>query len=485
MRRVRQFLRRSATTTGLVLVACACQVLGPTIPQRATAEIAKSIEIPELTEFDEPEGVDAAFQNDDTGNYIRTAPEHPRIAGDSVSSFQMRGVQLATAIHMIAEAGGVNVYLDAQLDRLIDASFPSITLDDALHVLLTQNGLRLVEDPPGIFWVTANDGSEARTAHFRVQSIDAASIFDDLTGLVSSTTRLVVNEEQNLIVVDGSARDVDLVADYLDSADRLKRQVLLELELVELSLNDTFELGISYAMTDADIGGPNFLTLAQNLATGTGEFTATIDNTDIPLSATLNALQEYAGVNVLSSPRVLAVTKSPAKVEVITEIPYIRATVETNVGGASAGTSTAEEVEFKEAGLTMTVTPTIQEGGVVEIAIEQRLTNVIDYFRTIPVLDARNISTVMAVKNGHTAVLGGLVQNAVSEDDKGVPLLMDIPLVGRLFRSDVDQSQRRQLLVFVTPRVLTTGQSARLSKQLRGDYRETLRTSGLSPAEDM
>jgi type II secretory pathway component GspD/PulD (secretin) len=483
MRRAKQHAIRAATTTGLIFVGSACQMFSPTIPERAAIETAKPIEIPAVPELDEPQ--DSAFDNVDTGTYERSRPDRPCIGGDAASSFQMRGVQLATAIHMIAEAGGVNVYLDAQLDRLVDASFPSITLDDALHVLLTQNGLRLVEDPPGIFWVTDDDGSEARTAHFRVQSIDAASILDDLTVLVDAGTRLVVNEEQNLIVVDGSARDVGLVADYLDSADRLKRQVLLELELVELTLNDTFELGISYAMTDAKIGGPNFLTLAQNLATGAGEFTATIDNTDIPLSATLTALQEYAGVNVLSSPRVLAVTKSPAMIEVITEIPYIRATVETNVGGASAGTSTAEEVEFKEAGLKMTVTPTIQEGGVVEITIEQKFSNVIDYFESIPVLDARNLSTVMSVQNGHTAVLGGLVQNAVSEDDTGVPILMDIPLLGRLFRSDVDKSQRRQLLVFVTPRVLSNSQSERLSNQLRRDYSKTLRTSGLSPAEDM
>lgn len=482
MRLLKRIPLRSVATLGALVASSGCAMFGPTIPERAAIEAAKPVEIPEVEELEEDE---SAFDGDSGDAWVTAEPQRARIGGDAVNSFQMRGVQLATAIHMIAEAGGVNVYLDAQLDRMVDASFPSITLDDALNVLLTQNGLRLVEDPPGIYWVTANDGSEPCTAHFRVQSIDAASIVEDLTQLVSATSRLVVNEEQNLIVLDGSARDVELVSDYLDSADRLKRQVLLELELVELTLNDTFELGISYAMTDAEIGGPNFLTLAQNLATGNGEFTATIDNTDIPLSATLTALQQYAGVNVLSSPRVLAVTKSPAKVEVVTEIPYIRATVETNVGGGSAGTSTAEEVEFKEAGLTMTVTPTIQEGGVVEISIEQKFSNVVDYFQDIPVLDSRNLSTVMSVQDGHTAVLGGLIQNAVSEDDTGVPILMDIPLLGRLFRSDVDQSQRRQLLVFVTPRVLNSSQSARLSKKMRGEYRETLRTSGLSAAEDL
>ncbi len=464
----------AATLTG-------CKAFEPTLDRRAaTAEREQPpIELPAVEVPD-----DAPLQPPtDAARFSVETSERPRIGDDTRGSFQLRGVQLATAIHMIAEAGGVNVYLDAEIDRLVDASFPNVTLDDAMHVLLTQNGLRLVEDPPGIYWVTTDDGSQAQTARFRVQSIDAASVVDDLTALVSSEARLVVNEEQNLVVLDGSARDVELVAAYLESADRRKRQVLLQLELVELTMDEDFELGLQHAITDADLGGPNLLSLAQNLGVGDGEFSATLDNSDIPLSSTLTALQQFAGVNVLSSPRVLAVTKSPAKVEIVTEIPYIRATVETTVGGGAAGTSSSEEVEFKEAGLTMTVTPTIQEGGVVEIVIEQKFSNVVDFFNDIPVLDTRNLSTVMAVRNGHTAVLGGLIQNAATEEDTGVPGLMSIPLVGRLFRSDVDASQRRQLLVFVTPRVLTDSQSDALSSRMRDEYRETLRLSGMPSVE--
>lgn len=478
---------RAFAAASLLASASACQAFAPTIAQRAAVEARQDapIESSSFVDIPEPLEDEPAFESELSESFAIATPKQAHIAGDELNSFQMRGVELATAIHMIAEAGGVNVYLNAELNRLVDASFPAITLDDALQVLLTQNGLRLVEEPEGIYWVTADDGSQSQTAHFRVQSIDVGSVAEDLAVLISSGSRLVVNEEQNLIVLDGTARDVKLVADYLDSADRLKRQVLLELELVELTLDENFELGMSYAVTDADVGGPNFLTLAQNLSTGAGEFVATLDNTDIPLSATLTALQEYAGVNVLSSPRILAVTKSPAKVQVVTEIPYIRATVETNVGGGSAGTSTSEEVEFKEAGLTMTVTPTIQEGGVVEIVIDQKFSNVVDFFQSIPVLDSRNLSTVMSVEDGHTAVLGGLIQNAIREDDTGVPMLMDIPLLGRLFRKDEDASQRRQLLVFVTPRIVSNSQSAELAKELRGDYRENLRTSGLKPAEKL
>lgn len=466
----------------VVLSSSSCRVLGPTIPERARSEASKPVSLPAVPELEEG-ALDEEPVEDEL--VLAVTPEPTPIGDGSLRGFQMRDVELAHAIHMIAEVGNVNIYLDAQLNRMVNASFPAVTLDDALHVLLSQNGLRLVEEPAGIYWVTANDGSQPQTAHFRVNSIDAASVIDDLTQLVDSQARLVVNEEQNLIVLDGTARDVELVASYLESADRLKRQVLLEVELVELTLDDNFELGISHAITSANIEGPNLLTLAQSLAVGGGEFSMTIDNTRFPLSSTLTALQQYAGVNVLSSPRVLAVTKSPAKVEVVTEVPYVQATVSTVVGGGSAGSTTAEEVEFKEVGLTMSVTPTIQEGGVVEIVIEQKFSNVIDFFLDIPVVDSRNLSTVMTVQDGHTAVLGGLEMNTIMEDDSGVPVLMDLPLLGRLFRSDADNSERRRLLVFVTPRILNPAQSARLAQRFKADYRETVRTSGMKAAEDL
>ena len=304
--------------------------------------------------------------------------------------------------------------------------------------------------------------------------------------LVGQEARLVVNEEQNFVLVDGSARDVEVVAQYLQGVDRLKRQVLLEIEIVELLLDEDFQLGLSHTLAGVDIdGGPNAVTLLQSLGTGSGEFSLTLDNPNVPLQSTLTALSRYVGVNVVSSPRVLAVTKSAAKVEVLTEIPYIRATVDTVVGDGNAGSATTQEVEFKEAGVTMDVTPTVQEGGVVEVRVEQELSNVIDFFETIPVLDTRKVSTVMLVQDQHTVVIGGLQQNSILEDDSGVPLLMDIPLIGRLFRSDSDTSQKRQLLVFVTPRILDSGQAAALANQIGTEYSESLRTSGVKNAGEL
>lgn len=468
---------------GLVAVplgfsSLACQVFGPTIPQKARQEAKQPIVLPPSIDV-----VDDELEEDDFGFSVVSAPA--RIGSDALVSFQMRDTPLGLAIHMIAEKAGVNIYLDASLDREVDAAFPAVTVDNALHALLDRNGLRLMEDPPGMFWVAPSDGSQAEVARFRVRSIDADSIRADLEALVSSETAVVVNAEQNFVLVDGTAHDVELVGTYLESVDRLKRQVLLEVELVELTLNDSFELGLSHVITDADLDGPNLLSLAQALTTGSEDFTLTLENSSLPLTSTLNALQQYVGVNVVSSPRVLVTTKSPAKIEVITEVPYVQATVTSEVGGGQAGSATTEQIEFKEVGLTMEVTPTIQEAGMVEITILQDFSNVIDFFQGVPVVDSRNLATVMLVENEHTAVLGGLIENAMLEDDTGVPILMDIPFIGRLFRSDVDSATRRQLLVFITPRIVGSKKSSVLAERYRHDYSQTLRTTGMTSAEEL
>ena len=462
----------------LLWCSSACKGLEPTIPMKAM-DVAKEVKSP-------PEPIiyeDPILDEEEFSAVAYVAPA--KIGSDELVSFQLRGIPLGIAIHMIADQAGVNIYLDSSLDREVDAAFPSVTINDALHALLSRNGLRLMEEPEGIYWVEPSDGSEAETARFRVQSIDAGSIVEDLEALVSDGASLVVNAEQNLILVDGTSRDVNLVATYLESVDRLKRQVLLEVELIEFSLDEEFELGFANLITDGDICGPNLLSLAQALTTGNGEFSLTLDNSDIPLISTLTALEQYIGVNVLSSPRVLVTTKSAATVEVVTEVPYVQATITSTIGDGTAGASTTEEIEFKEVGLKMIVTPTVQEGGMVEITVDQVFSNVIEFFQGVPVIDSRNLATVMLVENQCTAVIGGLIENSIAETDTGVPWLMNVPLVGRIFRSDDDAAKKRQLLVFITPRIVSSKSSSRVSEQYQKNFRDSVKAAGLTPAGDL
>ncbi len=404
----------------------------------------------------------------------------PQIGGEERLSFELRGMPLGQAVHLIASAADLNVYLDGDLGQTVDASFPNVTLNDALHSILARNDMRLVEDPPGVYWVTSNDGSEEETGAFTVESIDAGEVLQNLTTLVSSDTRVVVDADRNFIMVRGPRSEVELVERYLERVDELKQQVLVELKVVEVSINDEFDFGLALDMTGADVGSNNLFTLLTELSSPRSAFTFAFENATVPLTATLDALDELISVHLVSSPRVLVTTGSEANVSVVTEVPFIQATTSTDVSTGGVGTSSIEEVQFKEVGVSLKVTPEIQEDGIVQVLMDQQLSEVVDVFLSVPVISTRNMASQFQVEDGHTVVLGGLLQNRTSETDTGVPGLRHIPWLGRLFRAESDFTERRELLLFLTVHVLDPDRAAGLAAQYEADYFERIEAAGLA-----
>ena len=446
----------------------------PTLPQLRSAEDRVPFHdpvLPEVAEGDEAAGAAVGEP---------PAPAPTPIGDGTTYPIDLRDMPIAEAVHLIATMAGANIYLDAGLTQRVDASFPEVTLDQALTVLLERNGLALVEDPPGIYWIERADGSQVETELFQLESVHAADVSANLIEIVGESADLVVDENQNFLVARGPRRDLDFIRSYLDRADRLKAQVLIEVEILEVLLNDTFELGIQAALADGDLLDSVLGDVDLDLATGASDFTALLSHTDKSISAVVNALSTFGSVNVVSSPRVLAVTNTEALVEVITEVPYIDTTTSIESGGGDLGTTSQEEVAFKEVGITLKVTPVVQEGGVVNLQIDQEFSEVVDFFLGIPVVDTRKVGTRFLVNESQTAMIGGLIQDRQTEIDRGVPVLMHVPLLGRLFRSDEDRLDRRELIVLLRPRVADPAEASELAREYHQSYVERVRAAGLA-----
>ncbi|TAJ18474.1 MAG: type II secretion system protein GspD [Planctomycetota bacterium] len=475
----------------LLVPLAACRAFEPTIPERMAARGAGRVqtsEVSELAQNQAPGAPRAALPpRDDPAPRVETiaAAAHaplPRIAGDDKLALEMPGVALEEALRMIAAAAGVNFYFDRIPAATVDAVFPSITLDDALGLLLARNGLTLVEEPVGVYWIKPDDPSEVETALWQLQSANATDVAENLKAVAGTATTLVVDANQNFVMARGPKRELALITQYLARSDRLRRQVLIEARILELTLGEDFELGIQHTIEGGDAGAGT-IDFLQKLATSNSQFSLVYDNDTVPITSTLTALSSYTGLNLVSSPRLLVLHGKEAKIDVVTEVPYIQATTSTTVGGSTGSSATTEQVAFKEAGIKLTVTPLVQEGGVVQMKIHQELSEVVDTFNTIPVIEKRTLDTDFSVAHGQTVVLGGLLENRSSEVDKGVPFLMDIPLVGRLFRSDEDSSRRRELLLFLTPRVLSPEEASSLADRYADSYAGKLATTGAPRGE--
>lgn len=486
--------KADARTVGR-LVACAIAALScgcDSVPSRYQRPFDRTIAArrSEPDPFENPSpDVQPPVAPEESGNPGDSAgasapAERPRLADSTRRRIELRGMPLSEALHLIASMAEVNVYLDAGFFEPVDASFPSATLDEALGVLLTRHQLTLVEDPPGIFWVVRDDGSQIALKSFELRSVGGADVIDNLRGLVSGATSLVLDRNLNFLVARGPERDLELVETYLASADRLKQQVLIEVEILEVLLTDHFELGVQNLLSDSNFLGEISATLVQDFSTSGQDFTGILDLNDASVTTTINALENYGLVNVLSSPRVLAITNTQSKIEVITEIPYIEATTSISSTTGGQGTTSQQSIAFKEAGIKMTVQPVVQAGGVVQLSIDQEFSEVVDRFLGIPVLDSRQIISQFLVNDRETVVLGGLMQAKKSEADRGAPLLMHLPLIGRLFRSDDDTTTRRELLVLLTPRIVDPTQAATLASQYKSGFSQRARAAGSDEAGD-
>ncbi|MEM1452335.1 MAG: secretin N-terminal domain-containing protein [Planctomycetota bacterium] len=463
-------------TVLLGTLAAGCGLLDRRAPGRLDSPIGGKIpfattvvrDTPTLDELDPDLLRELRAQLESTPDDVPVPSPALRLGGTGRSDFQFRGAQLGDVIASLADLAGANIVFDPSLTQPVFASFPSIRVGEALHAILDEHDLELIESPPGVFVVrdTALGGGRSRT--FKLKSLKATDAVDEIQAAAGTEATVVADTAQNMIFVRGSRDAIAAVESYLAGADQLERQVLIEVNILEAILDEEFELGLTH-MIDGTIDG-NAFSIAQNLATpGGGAFNATLDLANGDISSTITALETIADLELISSPRVLTVSGAEAKVEVVEEIPYIEATTTTDTNGGLA-TTAIEQVAFKEAGIKLTVTPTIQTDGILKVTINQELSDVVGEFRTIPILDVRTIGSDFLVANEQTIVLGGLMQDRRMDTETGVPLFKDIPLVGRLFRSDLDATEKRELLIFVTPRVVDPVQAAALARIFQNHY---------------
>lgn len=404
-----------------------------------------------------------------------TGERKPRVAeaerilitdGEPYELLEFRGTQLVEAVALIAELAQASIVVDPSLSGTVTATFRNVSLDDALHTLLARHQMRLAKGEGAVLWVESLHGSQNAVGEFQLGSIAAADIAENLEQIVGPGGQIVVDVQHDFVFVRGTQAEVDAVGRYLDGVDRIRNQVLVEVHLFEVNFEDSFEVGVS--LDHQGIANGEALDILSSFTTPGNNFSLTLQDDD--LTATVEALRRYVGLELVSSPKVVAISNTESTVEVIREIPYVNVTTVTSGTTGGVGATTQEAVEFREAGVKLTVTPTVQADDMVQLQISQELSEVAEFFNDIPVLDTRSLTSSFLVQDGNTVVMGGLAQTRHTETDAGIPLLMHIPIVGHLFKSDEDARQKRNLLVFVTPRVLHPEQAAQLAPYFREGY---------------
>ena len=308
--------------------------------------------------------------------------------------------------------------------------------------------------------------------------------------------RVMADELNNSVLVWSTKSEYAKIESTLKRLDLPLTQVLIEATIVEVTLNDDLQYGLQWAFSDSransgytgqgQISGDRVLNGALGSSITQG-FTYTLSNPLGQVRAVLKALATKSLVKVISSPSLMVLDNHTATINVGDQQP-IQTSVTSFVDNINASTST---IQYKDTGVNLVVTPSVNSGNVVTMQVDQTVTDVGSTVATAggqPTFLQRQIISKVAVRSGETIVLGGLIKDNKTNEKSGVPFLHDVPVVGHLFGTNGVKGVRTELLVVITPRVVRSDVDIRevsedLRDRMKGLARLEAKESGTKPVE--
>jgi general secretion pathway protein D len=284
--------------------------------------------------------------------------------------------------------------------------------------------------------------------------------------------RVVADEDNNALLIYATGREYRKIEDALARLDVEPTQVIIEASIIEVTLSDDLRYGLEWTFNN-DLGGGKEgigqLIGGEGIGAIIPGFSYSVINRKGNIKAVLNALASEDLLNVISSPSVMVLDNQTATIQVGDQVPIETGTTITDGG------STITSIQYKDTGVQLSVTPSVNAGGMVTMDVDQSVTDVgpVDTEGTgeRTFLERKIVSRV-AVRTSESVVLGGLIRENKSTASSGIPLLHDLPWIGALFGTKKTANSRTELLIVITPRVIYSDSDLRdVSLEMRSQMR--------------
>jgi general secretion pathway protein D len=293
-------------------------------------------------------------------------------------------------------------------------------------------------------------------------------------GAAENRIRIIANRRNNALLIYATPSEYAVIDGMLRKIDIIPLQVLIEATIAEVTLNDQLQYGTQFFFKIAHVAetlGP----LPAFPETFTGFALSKAPN------FILKALADITKVRVLSAPQLLVLDNEPARLQVGQQVPVLTGTATSTL---VTGAPIVNSIDYHATGVIMQVTPRVNSGGLVTLDIAQEVSDVAppaaNTAQGSPTFSDRVVRTRVAVQDGQTVGMAGLIRDTTTEDNNGVPFLKDIPLLGTLFSTQSNMRNRTELLVMITPHVVHDQRDARA---LTEDLRSQLINAGLIPQQ--
>jgi len=416
----------------------------------------------------------------------------PAAAAVVIPTIVMDEVPLTDAIKNLARQAGLNYILDPKVTfgpvgadgkttvPNISIRWENVTAEQALNTLLTTYSLQLIEAPKTkIARITVRDPAAPEPLVNKIIQLKYASPSNMLaaasTALIDKRSKVMGDVRTSQLVVLATEKEVDAIDKMIVSLDTPTKQVLIEARLLETSMNPSTVKGIDWSGTlqaqhlafgnnlqQNSPGSSVNNTLSQSFpkmlfdtAKGFNPATAFLDADGV--NAVFSFINQNSEARVISAPRTVTLDNEPAVLSVTRATPII------NVSAGTQNTAGGSTITYTNLGIILHVTPRISANNFVNLTVEPEVSRVFDTVTKVingatsqaDEYDVRRMETKVMIPSGNTLVLGGLVQDDTRSANTKVPILGDIPGIGNIFRSDSKQRQKNNLLVFVTPTIVT------------------------------
>lgn len=305
----------------------------------------------------------------------------------------------------------------------------------------------------------------------------------EATSFSAGRMKVVADEPNNALIIVATRAQYDKLLPILASSDRMANQVLIEAVIAEVTLNDELKFGLRWFFENGESGVKHrsLLTDAANGAVSAMAPGFSYFFSDVNFQVVLNALASVTNVKVISSPTLTVLDNRTARLQIGDQVPVVTQTATSTTSTINA--PIVNQVEMKDTGVILSVTPRVNSNGHVLLNIEQEVSDVV---RTTtsgidsPTIRQRKISTTVVVDDGQSIALGGLVQETKDKGTDQVPVLGDLPVVGAAFRNRKDVKRRTELVIFIRPRVMRNGSEA---ESVTREFRDGLARLGLGGAD--
>jgi MSHA type pilus biogenesis protein MshL len=416
---------------------------------------------------------------------------------------------------LFARANNLNIVPDLDIEGEVTVDFRNLPLDYAMRALLEANGYYAVEEggllrvrnrETRLFQIdyiqatragqgsnavqissgsggggggggggSSGGGSEGST--MTVTNTSTINFWGDLADqmktMVSETGSFTISSLSGTIMVRDSHRNVEMIAEYLTAVTaNVVRQIDLEVEIYEVALNDSYQLGINWQHVSSRLdsavstipgslgipSGGGLIVQSPVYGTAPPPVGIRVAHQRGDLNAVLDALKQQGELKVVSKPRLRTLNNQPAVVRVGQDLPVFLTNVTVSPGTPPVITET-ETIQTITVGTVLSITPQVSSDGLITLDVTPAVSRLVRMEESqsrnkAPVIDIRQASSIVRVRDGATIIMGGLVQDTASTTRRKVPLLGDIPLLGKAFTGKYELKERTELIFFLTPRII-------------------------------